>query len=243
MRTVTIEAQVREPGSTQANALRRSGLVPCVMYHKGEENVHFSAPVGAFKELIFTPGLKRADILIDGKTRHALLKEAQFHPLQDSLEHADFIELVEGNPVRAEIPIRTTGRSVGEVSGGILYVNMPRLKVRAKPDQLLEFLEVDVSQLDLNDSLRVSDLMQSYPGLEFNHPETVSVVSVETSRAARAAAAEEAAAAAAAEAAALEAEAEAPTEEGAEAAPEEGAKEEAPTEEGAKEESADSENK
>jgi large subunit ribosomal protein L25 len=197
MKTVTIEAKSREMSGNEARTLRQSGQVPCVMYGENGNNYHFSAPTISFKELLYVPGLRQAEIHLNGQTHRALIKESQYDPVSDNLIHVDFQELKEGRPVRAEIPVRTVGRAKGEVGGGIIYVNVPRLKVNGLPASLKEFIEVDVSELDLNDSVRISDLSSSHPDLTFNHPATVSVVSVETSRAVRAAAAEEAAAAAA----------------------------------------------
>jgi large subunit ribosomal protein L25 len=202
MKTITIRAEARTPG-IDTSALRKAGKVPCVIYG-GDENRHFSADVTAFKDLLYVSGLRRAEIELGGKTFAALVKEPQFHPVNDTLLHVDFLELNEGKPVRAEIPVRTTGRAKGELSGGKVYVNTPRLKVKAMPTDLTEYIEVDITELDLNDSVRISDLVERHPSLVFHHPDTVSVVSVETSRAARAAAAEEAAAAAKAAAAAIE---------------------------------------
>jgi len=221
MKTINVPVTKREM-SSKASAIRKAGEVPCVMYSAGQENVHFTAQLVSFKELLYTPGLKRAEITVDGKTHHALVKDAQYHPVTDRLEHVDFIELQAGRKIRADIPVRTTGRAMGEAEGGILYINVPYVKIKAMPEQLREFIEVDVTELDMNDSFRISDLSRQFPDYEFHHPETVSVISVETSRAARAAAAEEAAAAAAKAAAeaALPVEAEvAKPAEGAEAAP------------------------
>lgn len=232
MKTVTLQAEVRNPGAKDTKAARRSGHVPCVMYGEGTTR-HFSIPLTSFKELLYVPGLRKAEIQLGGETHSAIVKESQFHGVHDNLLHVDFLELSENRAVRAEIPIHTTGRSKGESSGGILYVNVARVKVKGVPSKLREFIELDVTELELNDSLRISDLKTLYPDLEFHHRDTVSVISVETSRAARAAAAEEAAAAAAKIAAAVavpvegvpkvEEGAETPAKEGAEVKKEEGA--------------------
>lgn len=196
MNTVSIQGRTRQPGSKDNRTLRNAGEVPCVMYGNGG-SIHFSVPLIAFKDLLYRAGLRTAEISLDGKTHKAIIKESQFDPVTDRLLHVDFLELNEAKPIRAEIPLRTKGRAKGELEGGILYVNVPRLRVKGKPSRLVEFIEVDVSDMAMNDSIRVSDLKAMHPELEIHHPDTVSVISVETSRAARAAAAEEAAAAAA----------------------------------------------
>jgi len=193
--------------------VRNEGQIPCNIYG-GEENVHFSAPVNAFKSLIYTPDFKLAEITVGGKTHKAIVKEIQSHPVTDNILHIDFVELMADKSVKAEIPIRVIGQSEGAKLGGAVIQKMRRLKVKATPDKLIDFIEVDVTPLELGQSIRVRD-MEAIEGVEVLNSLGDPIASIEIPRALRSAQSEE--------------------EEGEEGTTEEGTTEEGATEEGAKE--------
>src|ERR1051325_5438664 len=124
MNTITIEGQLRTGTGKKANRqIRSQGLVPGVIYG-GSQEVNFSAPVLAFKSLVYTPDFQLAEIKVDGKQYTCILKDIQFDRVDDSLAHLDFLELVEGRKVIANIPIKFTGTAVGVKDGGILITKM-----------------------------------------------------------------------------------------------------------------------
>lgn len=158
MKAITIEGQLRtETGKKAARQLRSQGLVPCVIYG-GAQEVSFSAPVLAFKSLVYTPEFQIAEIKVEGKTYRAILKDLQFDKVDDSLNHIDFLELVENKPVVATIPIKFTGSSAGVKAGGKLITKIKSLKIKALPKHLSENIEVDLTNLELNENIRVEDV-------------------------------------------------------------------------------------
>ncbi len=158
MQTVTIEGQLRTGlGKTATRLLRSEGKVPGVIYG-GASELNFSAPVTAFKTLVYTPDFQLVDINLDGATYRCILKDLQFDKVTDALNHLDFLELVEGKKVIATIPLKFTGSAKGVKDGGKLITKMKSLKVKTLPKYLRENIEVDLTDLELNGNVRVEDV-------------------------------------------------------------------------------------
>jgi large subunit ribosomal protein L25 len=158
MKTITIEGQLRtETGKKATRQLRSQGLVPGVIYG-GAQEVSFAAPVLNFKSIVYTPEFQIAEINVDGKSYRCILKDIQFDKVSDELSHVDFMELVEDKKVTATIPIKFTGAAAGVKAGGKLVTKMKSLKVKTLPKYLKENIEVDLTNLELNENIRVEDV-------------------------------------------------------------------------------------
>jgi large subunit ribosomal protein L25 len=158
MQTIIIEGQLRTGlGKKATRQLRSEGKVPGVIYG-GASELNFSAPVTAFKNLVYTPIFQLAEIKLDGKSYRCILKDIQFNKVTDALNHLDFLELVEGKKVTANIPLKFTGAAKGVKDGGKLITKMKALKVKAYPKDLRENIEVDLTNLELNGNVRVEDV-------------------------------------------------------------------------------------
>jgi large subunit ribosomal protein L25 len=158
MKSVTIEGQSRsEHGKTATRRLRSEGNVPCVIYG-GEKEIHFSAPLLAFRPLVYTGDFQIAEISVDGATYRCILKDKQFDVVTDTLSHVDFLELVEDRKVIANLPLKYVGQPAGVKAGGRLETKMKTLKVRTLPKYLTEAIEVDITNLELNGNMRVQDV-------------------------------------------------------------------------------------
>ena len=182
MKSVKIQGQSRaDVGKKSSNALRNEGQVPCVLYG-GDDVIHFSAPVSEFNDLLQSPAFVTASISVDGKEYNAVVKDMQFHPVTDALLHIDFLELVAGKPIVAEVPIQIEGRAKGVAAGGKLLTKVRKLKVKATPDNLEEYITVNVTNLGLNKSIKVKDLKAKMTGMEIMHPDGMPVASVITPR-------------------------------------------------------------
>jgi large subunit ribosomal protein L25 len=190
MNSVKIEGQSRsEHGKTATRRLRSEGQVPCVIYG-GTDTVHFSAPILAFRPLVYTPAFQLADIVVEGKTYRCILKDKQFDVLTDELSHVDFLELVEDRQVIANLPLKFTGQPAGVKAGGRLETKMKSLRVRTLPKFLVEAIEVDITELQLNTNLRVEDVKAE--NMEVMNSARIPVASVVMTRALRQAESEEA---------------------------------------------------
>ena len=181
MKTVSLSGSLRtNVGKVDAKAIRLKGFVPCVIYG-GTEQIHFQADERAFKPVIFTPNAHIVEINLDGKVYKTVLQETQYHKITDKLIHADFLQIVEGKPVTANIPVVLTGQSDGVKKGGKLVLKMRKLKVRGIAADLPDAIEVSISKLDIGNSVSVGDI--TIEGATLLNAKNVSVVSVTTTRA------------------------------------------------------------
>ncbi|MCC6754302.1 MAG: 50S ribosomal protein L25 [Saprospiraceae bacterium] len=191
METVVINATSRKAtGTTASGQLRREGKVPCVLY-SSEGTVQFCADPAELRGLLYTPKFKVAEIVLDGATHRCILKEVQNHPVTDQVIHVDFLKLVKGKKVKVDVPVVLTGAAVGVKSGGKLVQRIRTVKVKAASENIVPELFLDVSQLDLGQTLRVRDI-QPVVGVEIVNPGSTPVVGVEIPRALKSGMAEEA---------------------------------------------------
>ncbi|WP_064966296.1 50S ribosomal protein L25/general stress protein Ctc [Tenacibaculum ovolyticum] len=180
MKSITINGSQRESvGKKATKALRNAGKVPCVLYG-GDKPVHFSAEEKSFKPLVFTPDVFTASIEIDGKKYSAVLQDIQFHPVTDRIIHVDFYQLFDDKAVTMNIPVKLTGTSPGVLNGGALRFTNRKLKVKALPANLPDFLTADISGLKIGNKLFISSLFND--DYTFLHPDNTVVVQVRTSR-------------------------------------------------------------
>ena len=180
MKTITIEGQLRtETGKKNTRALRSQGLVPGVIYG-GSQEVNFAAPVLSFKNLVYTPEFLLAQINVDGKSYRCILKDVQLDKVTDQLAHLDFLELVEDKKVVATIPIHFTGTAAGVKGGGKLVTKMKTLKVKTFPKHLKEYIDVDLTNLELNQNIRVEDVKD--PNYEILNSPRIPIASVVMTR-------------------------------------------------------------
>ncbi|PQJ21840.1 50S ribosomal protein L25/general stress protein Ctc [Tenacibaculum sp. SG-28] len=189
MKSITINGSQRESvGKVATKALRNAGKVPCVLYG-GDKPVHFSAEELAFKNLVYTPNVYTATIVLGGTKYNAVLQDIQFHPVTDKILHVDFYQLFEDKEVTMEIPVRLVGTSKGVMVGGALRHNVRKLKVKALPANLPDFIEADITELEIGNKLYVTALKND--NYNILHPDNTVVAQVRMSRNAAKAATEE----------------------------------------------------
>ncbi len=180
MKTITIEGQLRSGmGKKATRQLRSEGQVPCVIYG-GPNTVSFSAPVVAFKNLVYTPDFQLAEVAIAGKSYRCVLKDIQFDPVTDALTHIDFLELVENTKITVTLPIKFVGQPAGVKAGGKLMVKMKSLKVKTLPGNLRENIEINIDDLELNKNIRVEDV--KVEGLDILNSPRIPIASVGMTR-------------------------------------------------------------
>jgi len=178
MKSITIKGSQRESvGKVATKALRNAGKVPCVLYG-GDKAIHFSADEISFKNLVYTPNIYTATIeLENGEKINSILQDIQFHPVTDKILHVDFYQLFDDKEVTMNIPIHLTGTAPGVVSGGILRFPNRTLRVRALPANLPDFINADISKLNIGDKIFVLDLKTD--AYSFLNPDDMVVCQVE----------------------------------------------------------------
>ncbi|NMH27749.1 50S ribosomal protein L25/general stress protein Ctc [Flavobacterium silvaticum] len=193
MKSITIKGSERENvGKAATKSLRDAGMVPCVVYG-GDKPVHFSAEEKSFKNLVYTPNAHTVVIDLGGKTINAILQDIQVHPITDRILHIDFFQLNDKKEITMEVPVKVTGTSPGVLGGGVLRLNTRKLKVKALPADLPDFVNADISGLEMGNKLYVTKLVADK--YKLMHPDNTVVAQVRISRAAMKAAQEAAKAA------------------------------------------------
>src|SRR5215203_1026069 len=154
MKTITIEGQIRTDfGKSATRQLRSEEKVPAVIYG-GAQEINFSVPATALKGIVYTPDFMVVEAKVEGKSYRCVLKDLQFDKVSDKLLHVDFLELVEDKTVTVTLPIKFTGAPAGVKAGGKLVTKMKSLKVKLLPKYLRENIEMDLSNLQLNENVR-----------------------------------------------------------------------------------------
>ena len=182
MKSITIKGQERENvGKKATKAVRDAGMVPCVIYG-GDQPVHFAADKRAFKDLVYTPNAHTVVVELEGKKIEAILQDIQFHPVSDAILHIDFFQLQDDREVIMEVPVKVIGKSPGVMGGGVLRLAQRRLKVKALPKNLPDFVTADITPLEMGNKLYVTKLETK--DFKFMHPDNTVVCQVRISRAA-----------------------------------------------------------
>ena len=177
MKTISVKAVKRADfGKKAAKAIRREGMVPCVLCGNGETET-FSVDPREIKPLIYTPNSYIVEFV---------LREAQFHPVREEILHLDFYRIAEGKPVSIAIPVRLTGNAEGVKVGGKLALSARKLVVSALVENLPDEIVVDVTELGVGKTIFVGDL--EFENLKFITPATTAVCAVRVTRASRGAA-------------------------------------------------------
>ncbi len=182
MKTIELQVKRREDtGKKAARKLRKQGYVPCVVYG-GETPIHCYAKESTFKDIVYTPEVFLITLDIDGEKVKAIKKDVQFHPVKDNILHVDFLKVTEDKPVKLYMPVKLVGFAKGVQAGGQLYQLMRYIKVKGHIQDIPERLEVDITDLGLGKSLKISDL--KYDKLEVLEPASAVVALVKLTRAA-----------------------------------------------------------
>jgi len=159
MDVIQINVEARENlGRKSSKADRAAGKIPAVIYSKKNGVSHFTTTHGDVKKMVYTPEFKVAEINLGGAAKKAIIKDIDFHPVTDEIVHIDFLELVDGHPVVADIPVDFTGESPGVKEGGKLIRTLRKVTVKATPENLVDTLYVSINELLLGSAVRVRDL-------------------------------------------------------------------------------------
>src|SRR6185437_756537 len=170
-------------GKKDARELREETNVPCILYG-GKEQVAFHTPAFLLRDLVYTPNVHKVALTIDGKKTECIMQDIQFHPVNDMILHVDFLQLDEKKPVKMEIPVKFVGTSPGVMQGGRLAQKLMKIKVKGLPKDLPDFIEVDITALQIGKSVRVSDIKT--PNVAILQNASLPIATVETTRALKA---------------------------------------------------------
>ena len=160
----TLSASPRDgTGKGVARKLRAVGQVPAVVYGKDAEAVHLAVDAQEAEQLFqgISVGSTIVDLEIEGEKGpvSTLVREVQVHPYRPALIHIDFMRIQKGVAVEVEVPLRVEGQPEGvRVGGGTLEQIVHQIPVKCLPSKIPDALTLDVTELEIGDSLHVSDL-------------------------------------------------------------------------------------
>ncbi len=188
MKNVELTGTKRQAnGTSSAKGVRRNKQVPCVLYG-GTETLHFSVDEAALEKIVHSPDAHRVELDIDGEKHVAILQAKQFQPVTDRVIHADFLRAEPGKATRMNMTVRLKGQSTGVRKGGKLSHTMRRMRIKGELDVLPNVIELDISGLDVGETIRVKDIQ--LPGITLlEKPNDVVVAIKAPKKAAEAAAA------------------------------------------------------
>lgn len=182
MELVDLKVKLREEkGKSVSRKLRATGQIPAIFYGEKIKTVPLVVETKDFTAVVHTEA--GANVLLNlkieglGKNETAIIKDIQRDPLKDSFLHVDFMKIALDEKITTTVPVTVVGESPGVKEGGVLQHGLWEIEVEALPADLPEKFEVDVSGLDIGDSLRVSDLLQP-KGVEILSGVEETVVSV-----------------------------------------------------------------
>jgi large subunit ribosomal protein L25 len=180
MKSVSLSGSRRENvGKKDAKKHRRDGKIPCVLYG-GNEQIHFAVDDKAFSKLLFTPEVNLIRVNIDGSEYETIIQDVQYHPVTDRTLHVDFLQILPDKPVTIGIPVNLSGTPKGVLKGGKLIRKARKLKVKALAKDLPDTIEIDITELEIGDSVKVSDITRD--NVMFLDPATNVIVGVRTAR-------------------------------------------------------------
>jgi large subunit ribosomal protein L25 len=172
-------------GNGPARRLRQKGLIPAVLYGPGTESVLLSVNIRDIDMILKKGRIGQAllNLVIpnngETSTKTVMVKELQLHPVSRNFLHIDFYEVAMDRKIMVNIPVTTTGKAKGVENGGILQIIRRELEVQCFPLDVPESIEIDITDLDVGDSIHVGDISRQ-SGIEFLGEENFTVVTVVT---------------------------------------------------------------
>ncbi len=168
MNVISISAQARMPGKASARAARRAGDVPCILYGRHVDAHPFVTSERSLHPLIFTNRTHIVNISLGDESWECIVKDVDYHPVTDRPMHVDFQALQAGEKVTLSVPINFMGVSVGQSKGGSPRFVLNELAVSCFPRDIPKQIDIDVSKVDIGDSIYLRDLEEET--LEFLAP-------------------------------------------------------------------------
>ena len=167
----------KEHGTSASRRIRLQNKVPAVVYHSGVEATPLSVDKISLNKALRT-GQMIFEVNVEDKNQFVLVKEIQYHPVTDEIMHIDFQKVKEDEKISLEVSIRSVGESQGVKLGGLLTQMLNSVTVKCRPAEIPEFLEIDVTEMEMNTNLFVKYI--TLPSdVEMITAEDIAVVSVQ----------------------------------------------------------------
>lgn len=168
MKEIELIVKKRDTGKKASADYRRNGEVPGVYYAKGEENINILTNPLDLRDIVYTQMTRIVSLQVEGEDtkKRCVLKKVVFDPITDAITHIDLLGIKDGQSINVEIPFKLVGQSVGVRNGGKMQHVLLKAKVSCLPENLVEYIEVDVSKLKIGKAIAIKDLKNT-EGLNF----------------------------------------------------------------------------
>ena len=179
MSEINLKAKKREEyKEATLNQLRKKGVIPGIYYGHGVGNINIAATEIELRPIIYTTESHIVNLSVEGDSLSysCILKDVQFHPVSDKPLHFDLIALKEGETITIEVSVHLIGTAPGIRDGGVLQHMLHKLEVECLPKNIPSHIDVDISNLNMNDSVKISDL--KLESIKILNDENASIVSV-----------------------------------------------------------------
>ena len=178
MANVNIISEEREISTKGAvNSSRREGKVPGVLYSKGAEAINFTTTEIALRPVVYTKEMHLINLKINDKEAiTCILKDIQFHPVTDKIVHVDFQAITAGQKIEVQVPVSLIGQSIGIKEGGQIQQHLHKLDVECLPKDIPDHLDVDITELNISDSVHIRDL--SFDNITLLNSEDTLIVAI-----------------------------------------------------------------
>jgi len=181
LQIVDLKADKREVGKQVVKKMRKNGIIPGVFYAKGINSMNISVTPLALRPIVYTSHVKLVNLEVEGMQKKCVLKEVKFHPITDKIIHFDLLGIDENQKITVEVPFEFIGgQPVGVRKGGIFQQVFHKCKITCLPKHLVSSIEVDISQLDVAQSIHLKDLQVE--GIEFGIPSDSLICAVQIPR-------------------------------------------------------------
>ena len=167
----------KEHGTSAARRTRLQNKVPAVVYHSGVEAIPLSVDKVSLNKALRT-GQMIFEVNVEDKNQFVLVKEVQYHPVTDEIIHIDFQKVKEDEKISLEVAVRSSGEAQGVKLGGLLVQMLNSVTIKCKPAEIPEFLEIDVTDMEMNTNLFVKDITLP-EDVEMLTADDIAVVSVQ----------------------------------------------------------------
>ena len=167
----------KEHGTSAARRTRLQNKVPAVVYHSGIEAIPLTVDKISLNKALRT-GQMIFEVNVEDKDQFVLVKEIQYHPVTDEIIHIDFQKVKEDEKISLEVAVRSSGEAQGVKLGGLLVQMLNSVTIKCKPAEIPEFLEIDVTDMEMNTNLFVKEITLP-TDVEMLTPEDIAVVSVQ----------------------------------------------------------------
>lgn len=173
---LTLKAEVRDlSGSANARRYRKAGLIPAVVYNDKTETTLVLVDAKEAKEVVGHHGV--FSLVIGGKETQVIIKDVQYNYIAGTIIHIDFIEIDATHKVTASIPVEAVGTPAGASRGGQLEQGLHDIEIKCLPADLPEIIKIDVSELELDKSILVGDVVVA-DGIEITSASGLAVFTV-----------------------------------------------------------------